>query len=212
MPDRFVAARPKDFLSHRGLMTETTPLPPIVPDHVEETIQAIARLHAEHHGKATPQQRAVSRITALIGRPLFVAILAVAVVGWVGLNLLAASLGHRALDPPPFQWLQGAMTLASLFMVVFILGAQRHEDELSGHREMLTLELAILGEQKTAKVIQLLEELRRDSPQIHNRVDQEADDMAQPADPQSVLKAIKETRAPAPGPTPPAGEETAPSK
>jgi len=125
---------------------------------------------------------------------------------------LAASLGHRALDPPPFQWLQGAMTLASLFMVVFILGAQRHEDELSGHREMLTLELAILGEQKTAKVIQLLEELRRDSPQIHNRVDQEADDMAQPADPQSVLKAIKETRAPAPGPTPPAGEETAPSK
>jgi uncharacterized membrane protein len=191
-------------------MTQTN-MPPVVADHIEETIRAIARLDAEHHGNATAQQRAVSRITALIGRPLFLAILAIVVAGWIGLNLLAAALGYRGFDPPPFQGLQGAMTLVSLFMVVLILGAQRHEDELSGHREMLTLELAILGEQKTAKVIQLLEELRRDSPQIHNRIDQEAADMAQPADPQSVLNAIKETRAPAPGPTtkPAGGGQTA---
>jgi hypothetical protein len=57
------------------------------------------------------------------------------------------------------------------------------------------LELAILSEQKTAKVIQLLEETRRDNPLIHNRVDQEAEAMAQPADPQSVLAAIKENTA-----------------
>jgi uncharacterized membrane protein len=57
------------------------------------------------------------------------------------------------------------------------------------------LELAILSEQKTAKVIQLLEESRRDNPLIRSRVDQEAEAMAQPADPQSVLDAIKETHA-----------------
>ena len=50
-----------------------------------------------------------------------------------------------------------------------------------------------LSEQKTAKVIQLLEEVRRDSPHIHDRVDQEAEVMARPADPQSVLDSIKET-------------------
>jgi hypothetical protein len=33
---------------------------------------------------------------------------------------------------------------------------------------------------------------RRDNPLIRNRVDQEAEAMAQPADPQSVLDAIKE--------------------
>jgi hypothetical protein len=44
-------------------------------------------------------------------------------------------------------------------------------------------------------VIQLLEESRRDNPLIRNRIDQEADAMAQPADPQSVLNAIKETHA-----------------
>ena len=46
-----------------------------------------------------------------------------------------------------------------------------------------------------AKVIQLLEESRRDNPLIRDRVDQEAEAMAQPADPQSVLEAIKETHA-----------------
>ena len=80
-------------------------------------------------------------------------------------------------------------------MVVLILATQRREDQLGQRRELLLLELAILSEQKTAKVIQLLEEFRRDSPLIHNRVDQEAAAMAQPADPQSVLDAIKETHA-----------------
>ena len=59
----------------------------------------------------------------------------------------------------------------------------------------LTLELAILSEQKTAKVIELLEEVRRDNPLIQDRVDQEAEVMAQPADPKSVLNVIKETHA-----------------
>jgi hypothetical protein len=48
-------------------------------------------------------------------------------------------------------------------------------------------------------VIELLEEFRRDNPLIRNRIDQEAADMAQPADPQRVLDAIKEIHA---GPAP----------
>ena len=83
----------------------------------------------------------------------------------------------------------------SLYIVVLILATQRREYQLAQLREQLTLELAILGEQKTAKVIQLLEESRRDNPLIPNRVDQVAEAMAQPADPQSVLEAIKETNA-----------------
>ena len=81
----------------------------------------------------------------------------------------------------------------SLYMVVLILATQRREDQLAQRRELLILELAILSEQKTAKVIQLLEESRRDNPLIRNRLDPEAETMAQPADPQSVLDAIKET-------------------
>ena len=169
--------------------------PPILPAHIEATIRSIAQLHAEHRENATPLQRAADRVTALLGRPQFLGVLTIIVVVWIGLNLLASALGRRSIDPPPFSWLEGAVSLVSLYMVVLVLATQRREDQLAQHRELLLLELAILGEQKTAKVIQLLEEVRRDNPHIRNRVDQEAESMARPANPQSVLDAITETRA-----------------
>ena len=61
------------------------------------------------------------------------------------------------------------MNLFSLFIVTLVLAAQKHGDELNVHRDIRTLELAILSEQKIAKVIQLLEELLRDSPQVQDR-------------------------------------------
>jgi uncharacterized membrane protein len=167
----------------------------IVPLHMEETIRSIGRLHAEHHENATPLQRVVDRMTALLGRPGFIGLLTVLVGGWIGANLLAAALGYRALDPPPFSWLQGAASVMSLYMVVLILVTQRREDQLSQQRGLLTLELAMLGEQKTTKLIQLLEESRRDNPFLRDRVDQQAEAMARPADARAVLEAIEETRA-----------------
>jgi uncharacterized membrane protein len=178
-------------LSRIVRMVEMNDAPPIFPNHIEEMIRSIRRLHAEHHGNATRQQRALGRVFAMLRHPSSAAVLAIIIGSWIGLNLLIVALGYRALDAPPFQWLQGTMTLASLFIVVSILGAQKHEDELNDHLATLTLELAILSEQKTAKAIQLLEELRRDSPHILDRVDQEAEVMGRPSDPRSVLDAIK---------------------
>ena len=86
------------------------------------------------------------------------------------MNLDAGALGYRPIDLPPFSGLDGAVSVASLFMVVLILATQRREDQLAQLREQLNLELPILSEQKTAKVIELLEESRRDNPLIHNRV------------------------------------------
>jgi len=176
-------------------MADTNAPLPLLPAHIEETIRSIARLHAEHHQNATPLQRAVDRLTALLGRPRFIGVLTVIAAGWISLNLLAGALGYRAIDPPPFSELGGAVSLVSLYIVVLILATQRREYQLAQLREQLTLELAILSEQKTAKVIQLLEEARRDNPLIRDRVDQLAEAMAQPADPKSVLDAIKETHA-----------------
>jgi uncharacterized membrane protein len=59
------------------------------------------------------------------------------------------------------------------------------------------VELAILSEQKAAKIISLLEELRQDHPEIRNRVDSEATAMSAPTAPQSVLEVIKKHDAPA---------------
>ena len=179
------------------LLPETTTMSQtqqILPAHIEETIQAIARLQAQHHRNATPLQHAVERITALIGRTTFVGGLTLVMAAWVGGNLLAARLHLPVLDAPPFNWLQGASGVMALYITVFILSTQRRENELSELREQLNLELVITNEQKTAKVIQLLEELRRDMPQVFNRNDPEAAAMAHPANPEVMLEAIKETQ------------------
>ena len=68
---------------------------------------------------------------------------------------------------------------------------QRREHELVELRAQLTLELAITGEQKTAKIIELLEEMRRDNPLMSNRTDAQADEMSTPSDPGSVLDALR---------------------
>ena len=166
---------------------------PILPAHIEETIQAIARLHADHHEQSSPLQKVVDRTTSLIGRPWFVGILSIVIALWIVANALASWAGIGALDVAPFNWLQGAVSLLALYITIMILTTQRREDELAGYREQLTLELAILSEQKSAKIIQLLEEMRRDDPSLRNRVDREAEAMSMAADPQSVLDAIKES-------------------
>lgn len=167
---------------------------PILPAHIEQTVQAIMRLHSEHRAQATQLQSFVERLTAGAGRPAFVAMLTVLVLSWIALNIGMSALGRPPLDEPPFFWLQGVIALSALYMTVLILTTQRREDELTVYREQLTLELAILSEQKSAKIIALLEELRRDTPQVHNRADPEAEALATPSDPNVVLEALKSTQ------------------
>ena len=167
---------------------------PILPAHIEQTVQAIARLHADHEARATPLQRTVERLTARAGRPASVGWLTALVVLWIALNVGMAVAGRKPFDEPPFAWLQGLVSLVALYITVLILTTQRRENELTGHREQLTLELAILSEQKSAKIIALLEELRRDSPTVRDRHDAEADALSTPADPNAVLEAIKDSQ------------------
>lgn len=174
-------------------MADTNLSVPNLPEHVEETIRSIAQLRAEHHENATSLERALGRMTAFISGPWFLGLITVILAGWIVSNLVASAFGFRPIDPPPFLWLGNAVALLSLYMVILILATQRREDQLAQRRELLILELTLLSEQKTAKVIQLLEEYRQDNPLIRNRVDREAETMAQPADPNSVVDIINET-------------------
>ena len=151
-----------------------------LPPHIEATVEAVARLHSEHHQNATPFQRFTEDLTARAGQSLSIAWLTIFIVAWIGANSALIAFGGRPFDPPPFAWLEGVVSLAALYMTILILSTQRRDDELASRREHLTLELAILGDQKAAKIIELLEELRRDHPSIHDRVDEEARAMSKP--------------------------------
>jgi uncharacterized membrane protein len=175
-------------------MAEPNIPPHVFPPHIEDTIRSIAQLDVEHHENATLPQRWVDRLTGLLGQPWFIGVASVVIIGWIGLNGLAPALGYRPIDPAPFPWLAGFAALWSFYLVLLILITQRREEQLAMHHAQLTLQLTILGEQKITKVIALLEEYRRDSPQLPDRIDHEADAMAESADPNSLLDAIKEAK------------------
>jgi uncharacterized membrane protein len=132
-------------------------------------------------------------MASALARPRFIGVLTVGIAAWILLNLTASELGLRAWDPPPFNWLQGLVSVAALYTTAVILIAQKREDELASLREQLTLELAMLSEQKSAKTIELIELLRRDLPSVPNRRDAEAEDLAHAADPIAVAQALAET-------------------
>ncbi len=153
---------------------------------------ATSQLHAEHRQETSALQGGVDKLTAVVGQPGFVAVLAALIVAWVLANLAAAGLGLRPADPPPFSWLQGAASTGALIMATLILTTQRREDQLANHRAQLILELTVVNDQKASKIIELLEEYRRDNPAVSDRVDDTAAAMSTPSDTGAVLGAIKE--------------------
>jgi uncharacterized membrane protein len=162
---------------------------PTVPPLVEESVAAIAELHAAHYREAGALQKTVSGATSAVARPGTLVVITVAIAGWAALNF--ALPARAAPDPFPFPLLAVAVSTLALYLAAMILIAQRHDDELATRRDQLTLELAILSEQKSAKIIALLEEFRRNDPHQGDHRDVVAEAMAQPANPQAVLHAIR---------------------
>ena len=119
----------------------------------------------------------------------FVATLA----AWIAVNLFVARLGFAPPDPAPFHGLQAVVTLAGLLLTNIVLITQNRQLHLSDRRAQLDLHVNLLAEQKIAKLVSLLEELRRDSPQIRDRHDPVAEQMSKSTDARAVVQAIEDS-------------------
>jgi uncharacterized membrane protein len=163
----------------------------VLPSHIQDALDAIAELHRQHHRRTTPVQRMVVQLTNVVAQPRFVGLLTLGLAAWVAANGFVALAGLPAPDPPPFGYLQVITAISAIYITLLILITQRRENELSEARDQLTLELAMLNEQKSAKIVSLLEELRRDLPSAPNRHDPEAELFSAPSDHRAVMEAIR---------------------
>jgi len=166
---------------------------PHLPSHVEEAVRAVASMHVVHEREATAADRAVDRLTSVVGRPSFLALVVAAMAGWV---LAALLFGKDWPDAFPFPLLNLLVSCVAICIAILILVTQRRADRLVQRRQQLALEVALLAENKVSKIIDLMEELRRDLPNVHNRVDLEAIEMASKPDHETVLGVIEERTAP----------------
>lgn len=155
-------------------------------EHVEASVEALVQLHSDHYKEASRLQRTIDGVIEVLGRPL----LAFLLILLLCLAVVAAAFA-MSIEGAVFKVLEFAATAAALGLALLILASQRRENELEEGRAKLTLELALLADRRTAKIIALLEELRRDTPMIADRVDPESEDMAAPTDAGAVMEAIE---------------------
>jgi len=153
---------------------------------VDETIDSVADLERRILADASHHQRAIEFVTNGIGRPRSLYLAITGLLTWVAGNIVALALLHTAADPPPFAWLALTCTVGSFLMTFMILISANRGDALDQQRDRLSLQIALLTDRKTAKIISLLEELRRDMPTVRNRVDDEASELSVATDPHAV--------------------------
>jgi len=165
---------------------------PPLPSHVEDGVNAIAAMHAAHNAEASAADKGVDRAIRVVGRPAFLVAAAIFIVAWIGANWVIRLLGKAPFDGFPYSLLNLLLSCAAITIAVLILASQRRADRLANLRDQTTLELALLTAEKTSKIIGLLEELRRDSPDVENRVDVEAIEMAGKRDHETMLNVIQD--------------------
>jgi uncharacterized membrane protein len=155
--------------------------------HIADSVESAAAFQMEHYRSATALQQVMDWLTERLGRPINVMVIFLALAGWTA---AAALRSTRGVDDPWFGWLELAATICALMVAMLILVTQRREDQLARRRAQLTLEMALIADKKSSKIIALLEELRRDHPNVADRIDAETEEMATPADPKAVLDEI----------------------
>ena len=157
---------------------------------IHQNIGDIAEFRQREERKIGPSQRALEALSAFIGRPMYLLSLLSLVIIWIGTNTTLVLLGARPLDRPPFSWLQGFLSLAALVTTTVVLIAQNRQAKLESQHSHLDLQVNLLTEQKVSKIIDLIEELRRDLPMVRDRHDPEAAGLQQRTDTAQVLSAL----------------------
>lgn len=88
-------------------------------------------------------------------------------------------------DPAPFFWLQGLVGLSALLLTTLVLIGQNRDRHLAERHAQMDTQVTLLVEQKVTKLIELIEELRRDLP-IRDREDPQIEAMKQSVDPRAL--------------------------
>jgi uncharacterized membrane protein len=160
------------------------------PTMVEQNVEAIMALHDAELRAMTRHQRAIERMVAVITYPAFLFGIAISIAIWIGWNLALQFSGRQPLDRIPFGWLQTGVGVLGLLTTLIIVITQRRLGKVAERNAHLNLQVNLIVEQKVAKIIQLMEEMRADSPTLKDRLDATAEEMQLTVNPSHIATAI----------------------
>jgi uncharacterized membrane protein len=164
------------------------------PVQVSQNIESIAAFYVREEQKIGRSQRLLEHLSDFLGSPLYLGLMLGFVALWMFTSIFAKQLGLTQIDPAPFYGMHLMLSLGGVITATVVLIKQNRLSKLEEQHAHLDLQVNLLTEQKVTKIINLLEELRRDLPMVKDRLDVEAIALQQPTDPKVVLAALDEQR------------------
>jgi uncharacterized membrane protein len=171
-----------------GAADQAAQLSPSTKDNLE----LLSRFKDREDAQISGVQLLIERISAFFGSPAYFAFAIAFIAIWVLLNGWAAHAGLRALDPPPFFWLQGLVSSNALLLTVAVLIRQNRMAQSAEHRAHLDLQINLLSEQKVTKILQIVDELQRELTELRGHPDSDVAELTKPADAHALMHAIKQ--------------------
>jgi uncharacterized membrane protein len=155
---------------------------------LEHNIRTIASLRLQASRARGLQERLADAITTFSGRMVFVYVHIV----WFGLWILLNTgyIGVPVFDPFPYGLLTMVVSLEAIFLSTFVLISQNRLSEEAESRANLSLQIRLLTEHETTRVLQMLDAIQ-DKLGIDNDEDSELADLEMETKPENVLAEIE---------------------
>lgn len=151
-------------------------------ESARQNIRTIARLEQEAIDTRSRGEKVSDVFTRFMGSMNFVVFHLVWMSSWFLINL-GAIPGIEPFDPFPFGILTLIVSAEGVFLAIFVLISQNRMGRLANQRSHLNLQISLLAEQETTKILQRLkaisdhlgiaetdEEIRRLSESTHLEV------------------------------------------
>lgn len=152
-------------------------------------VSAITTIEHEAMDARSKSERVADAIARQAGRIWFVIVHAIWFTGWILANSGLLPFLPR-FDPYPYQFLTFVVSLEAIFLSLFILISQNRANRQADSRSHLDLQINLLAEQESTKMLQMLQALCK-----HHRLpigdDAELKGLIAPTEPAELLQELK---------------------
>jgi uncharacterized membrane protein len=126
-------------------------------ESAQKNIETIVRLEEEAARQRTRSEKIGDSFTRVMGSIGFVAFHVLLFAVWFAINLGLTPL--KAFDPFPFGILTLIVSAEGVFLAIFVLISQNRMSRQSNHRAHLNLQISLLAEQETTKLLQKVQSI-----------------------------------------------------
>ena len=158
----------------------------------ETNVEKVVQLEAEQEKHVAPANRLSEAIARFAGTNAFVLVQLVCVGLWIAINI---GVIVDPFDPYPFALLGMLLALEAVLLTSFVLIRQNRMGQIADHRAHLDLQINLLAEKESTKVLQLLQRMSREMGIEQLVTDRETKELSRDTEIEDVARDLKENLA-----------------